>query len=157
MDHIKLTLTIFFLVTLVIPTAIVYGNVPTVLTITRRTEGGNTLADVKVSHADPTTSHYISQINLDLDGVIKSFTDLPKATTVEATYTLNLGTTSPKTIKAQAVCNIHGPSLWFTEGGTSNAGGSTQSSGGIPSYPIEATISGIITALALATILYRKR
>lgn len=153
MNHIKLTLAVFFLVTLAIPAAIVYGNVPTVLTITRRTESGNTLIDVKVSHADPTTSHYISQINLDLDGVIKSFTDLPKATTVEATYTLNLGTTSPKTIKAQAICNIHGPSSWFTEGGTSG----TTSSGGVPSYPIEAIIDGMIIALAVATILYRKR
>jgi desulfoferrodoxin (superoxide reductase-like protein) len=157
MNRIKLTLAIFLFATLVIPAAVVYGNVPTVLTITRRIEGSNTLVDVRVSHADPTTSHYISQISLDLDGAIKSFTDLPKATTVEATYTLNLGTTNPKTIKAQAVCIIHGPSSWFTEGGTSNTGGSTQSGGGIPSYPTEAIIAGIMTALAAATILYRKR
>lgn len=156
MNRIKLILPFFLLVTLVIPSAIVYGNVPTVLTITRRTEGSNILVDVKVSHADPTTSHYISQISLDLDGAIRSFTDLPKATTVEATYTLNLGTTSPKTIKAQAVCIIHGPSSWFTEGGTGNIGGSAQG-GGIPSYPTEAIVAGIVTALAAATILYRKR
>jgi desulfoferrodoxin (superoxide reductase-like protein) len=157
MNRTKLTLAIFLFVTLIIPAAVVYGNVPTVLTVIRRTEGSNTLVDVKVSHADPTTSHYISQIGLDLDGAIKSFTDLPKATTLEATYTLNLGTTNPKIIKAQAVCIIHGPSSWFTEGGTGSTGGSTQSGGGIPSYPTEAIIAGIMTALAAATILYRKR
>ena len=157
MNHIKLTLSIFLLATLVIPAAMVYANVPTIITITRRTDGGNTIVDVKVSHTDSTTSHYISQVSLDLDGTIKSFIDLPKATTVEATYILNIGTTSPKTIKAQAVCNIHGPSSWFTEGGTGNTGGSVPSGGSIPSYPTEAIIAGILTALAVATILYRKR
>jgi desulfoferrodoxin (superoxide reductase-like protein) len=157
MNRFKLTLTFFLFAILVIPAVIVYGNVPTVLTITRRTEGGNILVDVKVNHADPTTSHYISQISLDLDGTIKSFTDLPKATTVDATYTLNLGTTSPKTIKAQAVCIIHGLSSWFTEGEPGNTGGSSQSGGGVPSYPTEAIFAGIITALAVAMILYRKR
>ena len=157
MNRTKLTLATFLFVTLIIPAAVVYGNVPTILTVIRRTEGSNTLVDVRVSHTDPTTSHYISQISLDLDGAIKSFTDLPKATTVEATYTLNLGTNNLKTIKAQAVCIIHGPSSWFTEGGTGNTGGSTQSGGGIPSYPTEAIIAGIMTALAAATILYRRR
>jgi desulfoferrodoxin (superoxide reductase-like protein) len=157
MNRIKFTLTFCLLVTLVVPAVIVYGNVPTVLTVTRRTESGNTLVDVKVNHADPSTSHYISQISLDIDGAIKSFTDLPKATTVEATYTLNLGTTSPKTIKAQAVCIIHGPGSWFTEGGTSNTGGSAQSGGGIPSYPTEAIFAGILSAMAAVMILYRKR
>jgi desulfoferrodoxin (superoxide reductase-like protein) len=156
MNHIKLTLSIFLLATLVIPAAIVYANVPTIITITRRTDGGNTIVDVKVSHTDSTTSHYISQVSLDLDGTIKSFIDLPKATTVEATYILNIGTTSPKTIKAQAVCNIHGPSSWSTEGETGNTGGSVPSGGSIPSYPTEAIIAGILTALAAATILYRK-
>lgn len=131
----------------------VYADIPSTLSITRRSEGGNLLIDVRVRHADPTPSHYIAQINVDLDGTVKSFTDLTKATSVEATYTVNLGPVSPKLIKAQAVCNTHGPGGYLSEtGGGGSAGG-----GGIPAYPNESIIAGIGLGVAAIVILTKFR
>jgi desulfoferrodoxin (superoxide reductase-like protein) len=147
MKKIRLTLTVLLLTILTLPVVTVHANVPNVLSITRRTDSGNTLIDVKVSHSDPSTTHYISQITLDLDGATKTFTDLPKATATDATYTLNIRAVTPKTIKAQATCNLHGPSAWFNE-----AGGTTSS--GIDAYPMEAVLIGVALAV---TVLNRKR
>ena len=153
MIRINDAMTVLLLATLFLPVVAVHANVPTVLSITRRIDSGNTLIDVKINHSDPTTNHYISQIALDLDGTTKTFTDLARVTTTEATYTLNIGATSPNTIKAQATCNLHGPSGWFTEAG-GTTGGTTSS--GVPAYPFEATIVGTLIAVA-ALLLVRKR
>jgi desulfoferrodoxin (superoxide reductase-like protein) len=145
-------LILLILLTLTIPAATVHANIPTVLSITRRTDSGNTLIDVVVNHSDPTTNHYISQINLDLDGTTQNFKDLPKPTTTQYTFTLNIGSANPKTIKAQAVCNLHGPSSWYTEGAAV-----TTSGGGIPGYPLEAVAAGILTAVTAALVYGRRR
>ena len=149
----KSILIVFLMLVIVfLPTTGVYANIPSVISITRRTESGNTIIDVKVSHADPSSTHYIGQINLDLDGTTKSFTDLPKATTIEAMYSLNIGSATPKTIKAQAVCIIHGAGAFYTEGGSSG----TTSGGGIPAYPIEAIFSGVLLAAAILLLISKR-
>ena len=144
---------LFFLLLLVFAsiTIIVYADVPSVISVTRRNERGNLLIDVRVRHADPSTSHYISQVNVDLDGTVKTFTDLVKATTVEATYTINLGSVNPTLVKAQSVCIIHGAGAYFSETGS---GGST---GGIPSYPYESIIAGLLLGVAVISMLSNSR
>jgi MYXO-CTERM domain-containing protein len=140
-----LTLVLLAATTLTIAT--VSADVPTVLTITRRTDAsGNTLVDVKVRHSEPTNNHYINQITLDLDGTTKTQTDLTRASTVEATYTINISVTSPNTIKARATCNLHGASAWFSESGTSGDGGTST---GIPAYPLAAVALGALAAAAI--------
>ncbi len=148
----KISLLILITLTLTIPATTVRADIPSVLSITRRTDSGNTLIDVLVRHADPTTNHYIMQINLDLDGTIQTFKDLPKATTTQYTFTLNIGSANPKTIKAQAVCNLHGPGSYYTEGAAV-----TTTSGGVPGYPTEAVGAGILLAVAAALVLGRRR
>ncbi len=141
------------MVILFLPTMVVFANVPSVLSITRRTESGNTIIDVKVSHSDPSSTHYISQISLDLDGATKTFMDLPKATTTEATYSLNIGVANPKSIKAQAFCNIHGAGTFYSEGET----GGTSGGGGIPAYPSEAIIGGTLLGVAVLHSIAKRR
>jgi len=131
----------------------VLADVPSTISITRRSEGGNTIIDVKVRHADPSTSHYISQINLDLDGTVKSFTGLPKATAAEAIYSLNIGPVSPKAVKAQAVCNLHGAGSYYSEAGTNGTGGGV----GIPAYLIGALVIGALLGVAVLLILRNRR
>jgi desulfoferrodoxin (superoxide reductase-like protein) len=151
----KKNIFILFLIStiLFIPTISVYANIPSVISITRRNEGSNTIIDVKVNHADPSTTHYIAQINLDLDGTVKTFTDLTHATTTEVTYSLNIGSATPKTIKAQAVCVIHGPGAYFTEGGTAG----TTSGGGVPAYPRESIFVGVLLGFAVLVIVSKRR
>jgi len=151
----RIAIAVLVILALFLPIVMVHANVPSVINITRRTENGNTLVDVKVSHSDPSTSHYIAQINLDLDGTTKPFTNLSKATTTEATYTLNIGQINPKTVKAQAICIIHGPGDWFTESATGGSTGGSYGGGGIPAYPIESIVIGAI--LAVAIILLSKK
>lgn len=144
-------ISLLIILALSLPTVIVHANIPTVLSITRRTEGSNTIIDVKVSHTSPSTTHFISLISLDLDGTQKTFTDLTKSTTNEAIFSLNIGSTNPKTIKSQATCNIHGPSSVFTE----NAAPGT--TGGIPGYPLETVVIGSTLAICIAVIVKRKQ
>ena len=143
-------ISLLIILALSLPTVIVQANIPTVLSVTRRTEGSNTIIDVKVSNTLPSATHYISLISLDLDGTQKTFTDLTKATTNEATYSLNIGSANPKTIKAQATCVVHGPSSVFTE----NAVPGT--TGGIPGYPFETIVIGSTLAICIAVIVKRK-
>jgi hypothetical protein len=142
---------VLILVALSLPTVIVQANIPTVLSIIRRTEGSNTIIDVKVSNTLPSATHYISLISLDLDGTQKTFTDLTKATTNEATYSLNIGSANPKVIKAQATCVVHGPGSVFTENATP---GTTS---GIPGYPLETLVLGSALAICIAVIVKRKQ
>jgi desulfoferrodoxin (superoxide reductase-like protein) len=139
----RVFLVLLLTVLLSFPNIVVQANVPSVISITRRTVGSNLIIDVKVSHSDPSSSHYIAQINLDLDGASRSFTGFTPATTVEATYSCNITSINPKAVKAQAVCNVHGAGAFYTEGGTG-------SGGGIPAYPNEAIALGI---LAITVIL----
>ena len=145
----RIAIAVLVIFALFLPIGMVHANVPSVINITRRTENGNTLVDVKVSHSDPSTSHYIAQINLDLDGTTKPFTNLAKATATEATYTLNIGQINPKTVKAQAICVIHGPGDWFSEGAAGGSTGGSYGGGGIPAYPTESIVVGAILAVAL--------
>ena len=139
------------LLTLTAPAAIVQANIPTVMSIARRTVNGGTLVDVTVNHSDPTTNHYIIQISLDLDGTTQTFTDLPKPTTTQFTFTLNISSANPKMIKTQAVCNLHGSSSWYTEGAAV-----TTPSGGIPGYPVEAIAAGILISIAAVFLLHMR-
>lgn len=139
------------LITLTVPATTVHANVPTVLSITRRTVNRSNLVDVVVNHSDPTTNHYIIQISIDLDGTTQTFTNLPRPTTTQYTFTLNIGSMSPKTIKAQAVCNLHGPSPWYIEGAAVTA-----PSSGIPGYSVEAVAAGILVAIAAVLVLQRR-
>ncbi len=149
----KTSLLIFIILfTLTIPAVTVYADVPTVLSITRRTVSSNTIIDVTVRHAGPSVNHYVNQVSLDLDGTIKVYADLPKPTEVQTTFTLNIGSANPTTINAQAVCNIHGASPWFKEGTAA-----TSPSGGIPGYPLEAISAGIFIAIATPLVLGRRR
>ncbi len=144
-------ISVLIILSFYLPSVIVHANTPTVLSITRRTEGSNTIIDLKVSHTSPSTAHYIALISLDLDGTQKTFTDPMKATANEATYSLNIGSTNPKTIKAQATCNIHGPSSVFTENA---APGNTS---GIPGYPLETIVIGSAVAICMVIIVNRKQ
>ncbi|HIH88295.1 TPA: hypothetical protein HA344_03680 [Candidatus Bathyarchaeota archaeon] len=147
MNKIISLLTLILLSISTLASTTVNADVPTVLTITRRTDAsGNILVDVKIRHADPTTNHYITQITLELDGATKTQTDLVRASSVEATYTINIGTTSPRTIRARATCNLHGASAWFSESGTSGDGGTST---GIPAYPLAAVALGTLAAAAI--------
>jgi desulfoferrodoxin (superoxide reductase-like protein) len=134
-------------------TASVNADVPNTVTITRRTDSGNTIIDVKIRHSDPTTSHYISQINLDLDGTVKPFTDLVKATTTEATYSLNIGSANPNLVRAQPICNLHGAGPYYSEGGAGGGGGGP----GIPAYPMEAMIVGALMGAAILIFMRKWR
>jgi desulfoferrodoxin (superoxide reductase-like protein) len=141
---------VLILLALSLPTVIVHANIPTVLSITRRSDGSDTVIDVKVSNTFPSSTHYIESITLDLDGTLKTFTDLTKATANEATYSLNIGAVNPKTIKAQATCNVHGPSSWFTE---NSLPGTTT---GVTGYPFETIVIGCALAILIVINVNRK-
>jgi desulfoferrodoxin (superoxide reductase-like protein) len=145
------SILVLILLALSLPAVFVYANVPSVLSITHRTEGVNTVIDVKVSHANPSDTHYIASISLDHDGTQKTFTDLTKATANEATYSLNIGTATPKIIKAQATCILHGTSSVFTENATPGT------TGGIPGYPLETMIIGSTLAIWALITANKKR
>jgi desulfoferrodoxin (superoxide reductase-like protein) len=144
-----LFIAVIILTVTAIQTSLVQADVPTVLSITRRSEGGNLFVDVKVRHANPSTTHYIDNTRIDSDGNVKEYGGLQRATTTEYTFTLNLGVVTPKLIKAQAVCNLHGPSAYLQETSTG--------SGGIPAYSTEALIIGTVASMIIYSFFRRGR
>ena len=90
----------------------VRADVPTVLSINPWTSGGNTILNITVRHADPSSIHYIDQVDVDKDGSIQSISLSPQSTVI-FTIQYNLGAvTGMPSVRARAHCIVHGWSDW---------------------------------------------
>ena len=117
-----------------------YANVPEVLEDGTTKDGDNTILLVKVRHLNPSSTHYVDIVEIDLDGKIIQVTGLKPQDAEEFEFRNNLGEVSgtPK-IRVRAHCNVHGWNSWYELGG--GAGSS-----GIPGFPWEAIAIGILGA-----------
>jgi len=124
-----------------LPVIISYANVPSMLNIKIEISGDSTILLLEVAHSNPTSIHFVNVVEVEIGDELSSLTLEPQTS---GTFTVEVETDSiPETLRARAKCTTHGWSQWrrFTTG-TDNGSGS-----GIPGFPMESILLGLITAL----------
>jgi hypothetical protein len=86
----------------------VRADVPDVLSITPWTSGDDTILNITIRHADPSSVHYIDRVDIDVAGSVQSIT-LSSQSTAFFTIQQNLGAvTGTPNVRARAHCTTHG-------------------------------------------------
>ena len=100
------------MLTLDTPNSHVMANVPTVLSIEPWMSGTDTIINITCTHASPSVSHYVDQLEVDKDGSIQV---IPLTAQSTPTFLVqhNMGIIiDPPNVKARAHCTPHGWSGW---------------------------------------------
>lgn len=91
----------------------VYADVPDVTSIVPWTSGTDTVLNITVRHALPSSSHYIYKVEVDVAGTVHvvDLTSPQTSTTFVVQYNMGNLTSTP-TVRARAFCNVHGVGPW---------------------------------------------
>jgi hypothetical protein len=139
-----------FLVLSLLPTLIVYADVPTVVELELETRGEDTVLVIRVRHSSPSQTHYVDEIEVEVDGKVgKIERDSQSATTFTVEHTVD---SEAADIRVRAHCTNHGWSRWKSL----ETGEPTEDGGGIPGFPIEATTIGLAMGAVLLWIARRQ-
>ncbi len=138
-----------FLVLSLIPTLIVYADVPTVVELEVETRGEDTVLLIRVRHSSPSQTHYVDEIEVEVDGEVEKIErDSQSATTFTVEHTVD---SEAADIRARAHCTNHGWSRWKSL----ETEEPTEDGGGIPGFPVEATAIGLTIGVVL--LLFARR
>jgi len=91
------------------------ANVPTVLQVENISQAPMGKIRLQIAHANPSSSHYVDLIEVNVNGQVKQFNQQPQngdPFTAELEIGQVQGTPN---VKARAHCNIHGWSDWSNE------------------------------------------
>lgn len=90
----------------------VRADVPSVLQIENISQDSTGKIKLQISHATPSTNHYVDLAEVDVNGQVTRHDREPQSSD-PFTLELNLGQIQGKpTVKARAHCNMHGWSSW---------------------------------------------
>ncbi len=96
----------------------VLADVPTVENIEPWTSGTDTILNITIRHNNPTTSHWVDKVEVDIDGLVQNInlpsTPLQSAPTFVMQFNMGELTTTP-TVKSRAHCNLHGWSFSWSD------------------------------------------
>lgn len=130
------------IITSMVYPACVEADVPKVLELIKETRESQTVLVISVRHNLPTSIHYIDTIDVEVDGELEKLKGLEPQKEVQFTVEFDI-LSGAENIRARAHCNVHGWSKWSSmevEGLSDRIG--------IPGFPIEATVIGLILVLA---------
>jgi desulfoferrodoxin (superoxide reductase-like protein) len=127
-------------------TTVGYADVPTVQSLRVETRGSQTVLVMEVRHAQPSSTHYIDTVEVQVGDATIVMNNLGSQT--DAVFTVErVLESSSGAIRARAHCNLHGWSQWRQLG---DGGGA---SSGIPGYP---PISVVAAVLGVSLLLARR-
>ena len=90
----------------------VLADVPTVESIEPWTSETDTILNITVRHASPSSSHYVDKVEVDIDGAVHDI-DLTPQSTLTFVEQYNMGeVVDTPTVQARAHCTFHGWSGW---------------------------------------------
>ena len=140
----KITLPLVILLTISFSKVIVYANIPTISEVTSQDNDTIKLI-VKASHSSPSSNHYVDEAQVDIDGSVKTFS-LTAQSSTSFSLNLPLNISQANSIKVRVHCNQHGWSGWSNL----KSGEPPPEEPGIPGYPVEALIIGLLIAIYIA-------
>jgi len=95
-----------------------------------------------IKHSSPSSNHFIDKIQVDVDGDIQNFFNLTVQSLTEFNINVTIDVTEANEIQVRAHCTLHGWGTWTIL--TNNGEEPADETGGIPGYPLESLILGII-------------
>ncbi|MEM3403848.1 MAG: hypothetical protein QXJ17_04890 [Nitrososphaeria archaeon] len=104
------------LLLLIIPFLIesIYADVPEVVEVKRELQGTDTILNLKIRHSNPSQSHYVDIIEIQINEKLYKINLTPQGETVFV-YQANLGQVDQSAqLKVRVNCNLHGWSGWVT-------------------------------------------
>lgn len=88
--------------------------IPQVQNVVFRNDGSVTILDVTINHTPNTSSHHVSQVEVDIEGIITSYSVTQTATTFTAS--INLGEINGEpSARVRAFCTVDGWSSWTNQ------------------------------------------
>ena len=129
----------------------VFADVPSILELKRETRGSETVLLIRVRHSSPSSNHFVDTIDVEIDGKVEKITGLGPQTEISFNVEYKLGAGSVN-VRARAYCIVHGWSQWASE-----AKDGQPSGGGIPSFPYESIIIGLVVGMLALWTLQRRR
>ena len=138
-----------FLVLSLLPTLIVYADVPTVVELVLEIRGEDTVLVIRVRHSSPSQTHYVDEIEVEVDGKVEKIErDSQSATTFTVEHTVD---SKAADLRVRAHCTNHGWSRWKSLTDEPSGGG-----GGIPGFPVESTAIGLVIGVVLLWVARRQ-
>jgi desulfoferrodoxin (superoxide reductase-like protein) len=104
-----LALTVLLFSTLITP---ISADTPAVLEIEVSTDVDTTELTITVRHNNPTSSHYVNKIDVEVDDDVQQITISEAQTSTQFTITHDIGQSEHQRVRVRANCNIHGWSSW---------------------------------------------
>jgi peptide/nickel transport system substrate-binding protein len=104
-----LALTVLLFSTLITP---ISADTPAVLEIEVSTGADTTKLTITVRHNNPTSSHYVNKIDVEVDDDVQQITISEAQTSTQFTITHDIGQSEYQRVRVRANCNIHGWSSW---------------------------------------------
>ena len=139
-----------FLVLSLIPTLIVYADVPTVVELVLEIRGDDTVLVIRVRHSSSSQTHYVYEIEVEVDGKVEKIErDSQSATTFTVKQTVD---SKAADIRVRAHCTNHGWSQWKSL----QTEEPTEDGGGIPGFPVESTAIGLAVGAVLLWVARRQ-
>jgi len=120
----------------------VHAIVPQVQELTVSNSGDDTLLDVTFYHSPVTSSHYVNEVEVDVDGVITNYQISQESTTFTAQINLGQITGNPL-VRARVHCTIDGWSSWSNQVA-------------IPEFPSWTILPLVLTITLFSIIVKRK-
>ena len=117
------------------------ANVPTVLQVENISQDSMGEIRLQISHANPSSSHYIDLVEVDVNGQVTQFSQQPQSSdpfTVELELGQVQGTPN---VRARVHCIVHGWSDWSNQ---------------VPVPEFSATAMAVFIALAASLFMVRK-
>jgi desulfoferrodoxin (superoxide reductase-like protein) len=124
-----------------LPVMIGYANVPTVLRMEIETRGEDTVLVMEVAHSSPTSTHFVGTAEVEVGDESVIHLDLVPQTSGTFTIEVELETMA-ESIRARVSCTTHGWSSWRTL----RTQDEDSSGGGIPGFPVEAIVAGLLAS-----------
>jgi len=91
------------------------ANIPTVLQVENISQGSAGRIRLQITHSNPSSSHYVDIIEVDVDGQVTQSIQQPQ-TSDPFTVELDLGVIQgTPNVKARAHCTVHGWSPWSNQ------------------------------------------
>ena len=90
----------------------VFANIPSMLDINISEDGANFILNIEISHSNPTASHYVNSIEVELNGELEQISDLEPQTETVFTYQHDIVEPTYESLRVRAHCTPHGWSAW---------------------------------------------
>ncbi|MGD2142129.1 MAG: hypothetical protein PVH79_01460 [Candidatus Bathyarchaeota archaeon] len=138
-----------FLIICLIPALIAYADVPTVVELELETRGEDSVLIIQVRHSSPSGTHYVDVVEVEVDETVEKLELDPQSTTTfDIEHSVDADVVE---IRTRAHCTNHGWSRWKSL----ETEEPTNGSGGIPGFPIESIILGIVISVVILWVIWR--